>query len=334
MLEVIKPGLETSIQDHPGRIGYLNLGFPWSSAMDSWSFRLANILVGNAPGAAGLECQYIGPSLRVQRDTVIAVTGADMQAKIDGAKIPMWESVAIAAGQSLEMAFAKTGSRGYIAIAGGIYSPEFLGSRSTFHKAGVGGMGDTLSRRGRSYPLPKAMERQAAKSRNLPARRSRRISTGKSKWCVGPMMIGSTKPDTSVSYRRSGNSQRKATAPVFASKGRIGHLTRRPTTSCRSMGPTRQILSIKDIPLGPSISAGKRQSFWLTMVPVWAGLSIHTLCHNARSGSWGKRNRANYYRLKRYRWTKHSKKRGTLPSYVAKPVLRESSRSGIGACCI
>ena len=155
MLEVIKPGLETSIQDHPGRIGYLNLGFPWSSAMDSWSFRLANILVGNAPGAAGLECQYIGPSLRVQRDTVIAVTGADMQAKIDGAKIPMWESVAIAAGQSLEMAFAKTGSRGYIAIAGGIDSPEFLGSRSTFHKAGVGGMGGHAIQKGQIVPVAK-----------------------------------------------------------------------------------------------------------------------------------------------------------------------------------
>jgi urea carboxylase len=141
MLEVIKPGLETSVQDYPGRFGYLNLGFPWSGAMDSWSLRLANVLVGNDPGAAGLECQFIGPTLRFQRDSVIAVTGADMQAKVDGEAIPMWESVAVGAGQLLEMAFAKTGSRGYVAIAGGIDCPAFLGSRSTFHKAGVGGMG-------------------------------------------------------------------------------------------------------------------------------------------------------------------------------------------------
>lgn len=153
MLEVIKPGLETSIQDYPGRIGYLNLGFPWSGAMDSWSLRLANILVGNEPGAAGLECQYIGPSLRLQRDTVIAVTGADMQAKIDGETIPMWESVAIGAGQTLEMAFAKTGTRGYIAIAGGIDSPKFLDSRSTFHKAGVGGMGGHAIRKEQVVPV-------------------------------------------------------------------------------------------------------------------------------------------------------------------------------------
>lgn len=141
MLEVIKPGLETSVQDYPGRIGYLNLGFPWSGAMDSWSLRLGNILVANEAGAAGLECQFIGPTLRFQRDTVIAVTGADMQAKIDGEPIPMWASVAVGAGQILEMAFAKTGSRGYVAFAGGIDCPLFLGSRSTFHKAGIGGMG-------------------------------------------------------------------------------------------------------------------------------------------------------------------------------------------------
>ena len=61
MLEVIKSGLETSIQDWPGRQGYLKCGFPWSGPMDHWSFRLANVLVGNAPGTAGLECQFIGP---------------------------------------------------------------------------------------------------------------------------------------------------------------------------------------------------------------------------------------------------------------------------------
>jgi urea carboxylase len=140
MFEVIKPGLETSIHDYPGRYGYLSLGFPWSGPMDSWSMRLANILVGNDPGAGALECQFIGPSLEFQRDTVIAVTGADMKAKLDGEPIPMWESVAAGQGQTLEMAFAKTGARGYVAIAGGIEVEPFLGSISTFHKAGIGGM--------------------------------------------------------------------------------------------------------------------------------------------------------------------------------------------------
>ena len=64
MLEIIKPGLETSIQDFPGRIGYWNQGFPPAGPMDSWACRLANILVGNDAGAAGLEAQFVGDDLR------------------------------------------------------------------------------------------------------------------------------------------------------------------------------------------------------------------------------------------------------------------------------
>ena len=119
MFEVIKEGLETSVQDWPGRFGYWNQGFPPSGPMDSWSFRLANILVGNAPGAAGLECQYIGPTLSFQDASVIAVAGADMQAKLNGKLIPMWESVAVAKGQTLEMSFAKSGARSYLAFRRG-----------------------------------------------------------------------------------------------------------------------------------------------------------------------------------------------------------------------
>ena len=153
MIEVIKPGLETSVQDWPGRQGYLKVGIPWSGPMDSWSFRLANVLVGNAPGAAGLECQFIGPSLKFQRDTVFALTGADMQAKLDGQPIAAWESHAARAGQVLEMAFAKTGARAYIAFAGGIDSPLFFGSRATFHKGGLGGIEGHAIKAGQVLPV-------------------------------------------------------------------------------------------------------------------------------------------------------------------------------------
>ncbi len=153
MLEVIKPGLETSVQDYPGRIGYWNQGFPPSGPMDAWSFRLGNVLVGNEPGAAGLECQFMGPTLKFQRDAVIAITGADMQAKIDGTAVPMWESIAVSAGQTLEMSFAKTGARAYILIAGGIATEPWLGSRSTFHKAGVGGMDGHAIQAGQVVPV-------------------------------------------------------------------------------------------------------------------------------------------------------------------------------------
>lgn len=156
MLEVIKPGLETSVQDWPGRIGFWNQGFPPSGPMDSWSFRLANVLVGNAPGAAGLECQFLGPTLKFQRDGVVAVTGADMQAALDGEPLPMWQSVAVKAGQTLTMAFARTGARTYIAVAGGIETEPWLGARATFHKAGVGGMNGRAIKEGQSVPVADA----------------------------------------------------------------------------------------------------------------------------------------------------------------------------------
>jgi 5-oxoprolinase (ATP-hydrolysing) subunit C len=155
MVQVIKKGLETSIQDYPGRIGTLNQGFPASGPMDSWSFRLANILVGNEPGDAALECQYIGPTLKFKNDRTIAITGANMFPKIDGKLIPMWESIEIKANQTLEMEFATIGARSYIAFSGSINSEPWLGSRSTFHKAGVGGIEGKAIQDNQILPLGK-----------------------------------------------------------------------------------------------------------------------------------------------------------------------------------
>ena len=163
MAQVIKKGLETSIQDYPGRIGTLNQGFPASGPMDSWSFRLANILVGNEPGEAALECQFMGPTLKLKSDRVIAITGANMSPKIDGELIPMWESIEIKANQTLEMAFATVGARSYIAFSGGINSEPWLGSRSTFHKAGVGGIEGRAIQDNQIIPLGKNKKIQLRK---------------------------------------------------------------------------------------------------------------------------------------------------------------------------
>ena len=163
MAQVIKKGLETSIQDYPGRIGTLNQGFPASGPMDSWSFRLANILVGNEPDEAALECQFMGPTLKFKSDRVIAITGANMSPKIDGELIPMWESIEIKANQTLEMAFATVGARSYIAFSGGINSEPWLGSRSTFHKAGVGGIEGRAIQDNQIIPLGKNKKIQLRK---------------------------------------------------------------------------------------------------------------------------------------------------------------------------
>ena len=155
MFQVIKKGLETSVQDYPGRIGTLNQGFPASGPMDSWSFRLANILVGNKPGDAALECQFMGPTLKFSEDRTIAITGADMSPKIDGKSVPLWESIEVKANQILELEFATIGARSYIAFAGGINSKPWLGSRSTFHKAGVGGIDGRAIENNQIIPLGK-----------------------------------------------------------------------------------------------------------------------------------------------------------------------------------
>jgi urea carboxylase len=158
MIEVIKGGLETSIQDYPGRIGFWNQGFPQSGPMDSWSFRLANLLVGNVVGAAGLECQLIGPSLKFTDDRVIAVTGANMSPTVNGVAVAMWQSIQVKSGDVLTLPFASSGARSYIAISGGIDSKPWLGSQSTFTKAGVGGVTGHAIKDGEVLPLADKVE--------------------------------------------------------------------------------------------------------------------------------------------------------------------------------
>ncbi len=171
MIEVIAPGLETSVQDLPGRVGYWEQGFPPSGPMDRWSFRLANVLVGNAPEAAALECQFLGPTLRFDAPARVAVTGADMRPTLDGAQVPLWTTIAVSAGQVLALGPALTGARGYLAVSGGIDVPVVLGSRSTFHMAGVGGMEGHAIKAGQRLPLGPASDGPVAGTSVAPAAR-------------------------------------------------------------------------------------------------------------------------------------------------------------------
>ncbi len=171
MFEVINPGLETSVQELPGRIGYWEQGFPPSGPMDIWSFRLANLLVGNPPETAALEGQFLGPALRFEEDTVVAITGSDMRPALDGEPVPMWEGVAAKAGQTLTLGPAMSGARAYIAVAGGLDTPVVLGSRSTFHMAGVGGVDGHAIKAGQTIPTGHPALEAAAGLRVKPAAR-------------------------------------------------------------------------------------------------------------------------------------------------------------------
>lgn len=137
-LEVITPGLSTTVQDL-GRPGYYHIGIPLSGGMDRFALRCANMLVGNPEGAAVLEAVFMGPELRFTHDAVLAVTGAELPIKIDGQEQPGWTALRIKAGQTLSFGFLKSGARAYIAVSGGIDVPLVLGSRSTYALGALGG---------------------------------------------------------------------------------------------------------------------------------------------------------------------------------------------------
>ena len=137
-VKVISPGLATSVQDL-GRPGYYHLGIPISGAMDRFSLRAANHLVGNDEGAAVLEAVFLGPELEFTSDATVAVAGAELPPKVDGEPRETWTSFAVKAGQTLSFDFLKAGARAYIAISGGVDVPVVLGSRSTYPLGALGG---------------------------------------------------------------------------------------------------------------------------------------------------------------------------------------------------
>jgi len=139
VIEVLKPGTFSTIQDFPGRLGYWDIGVPPSGPMDDLAFRLANRIVGNHESAAGLELTLQGPTLRFHSDAVIALTGADCPADLDGESIHYWQPVTVKAGQTLTLGRARSGCRTYLAVRNGFDVPEYLGSRSTFSLGQFGG---------------------------------------------------------------------------------------------------------------------------------------------------------------------------------------------------
>ncbi|RST51631.1 biotin-dependent carboxyltransferase family protein [Variovorax sp. DXTD-1] len=153
MMLVQKPGMLASVQDL-GRHGHRQVGICPGGALDVLALTLANRLVGNADGAAGLEITMGGCEIRFETDTRIALAGDDFAACLDGAPVwPCW-SMPVAAGQTLKLAGAnapgakKAGLRSWLAVAGGIDVPLVLGSRSTDLKAGFGGHQGRALRKG------------------------------------------------------------------------------------------------------------------------------------------------------------------------------------------
>jgi len=156
-VDVLEPGVQTTVQDWPGRQGYWAVGVPPSGPMDALALRLANRLLGNPEGAAALECTATGPTLRFNSDTVIALCGAAMAATLDDRPLARWRSHRVTAGSVLRLGRVEgPGLRAYIAVAGGIDVPAYLGSRSTFTLGQFGGHAGRTLRAGDVLPLDAA----------------------------------------------------------------------------------------------------------------------------------------------------------------------------------
>ncbi len=137
-MTVLQPGLLATIQDS-GRYQLQKYGVIVSGAADMYSYRLANILVGNDQHAAGIEVTMFQTTIRFEEDTLFAVTGGDLQPLLDGRPLQMWKPQIARQGNVLQFQSPKTGARAYVAVAGGIRVPNVMGSKSTYLRARLGG---------------------------------------------------------------------------------------------------------------------------------------------------------------------------------------------------
>ena len=145
--EVLSPGILSTVQDL-GRFGCAGYGVAVSGALDGFAVRVGNLLVGNDENAAVVETTLMGLRIKVLRDTVVAVTGGDLQARKGSEPLPMWRSHMVREGETIVFSGPASGLRSYLAVAGGIQVPAVMGSRSTNLSTGFGGFDGRPLRKG------------------------------------------------------------------------------------------------------------------------------------------------------------------------------------------
>jgi antagonist of KipI len=147
VIQVQEPGLFTTVQDL-GREGFGPMGVSPSGAADAISLRIGNQLVGNAEGTAGLEMTLLGGTFVFPEGGLLALTGSDFGATLDGKPIELWTSFEARAGQGLRLGPTRSGARCYLCVRGGIEVKLFLGSASTHILSGLGGHEGRALRKG------------------------------------------------------------------------------------------------------------------------------------------------------------------------------------------
>ena len=138
-LEVLDGGVQSTVQDAEGMMGYWTVGVPPCGAMDSYSFKIGNKLLGNDLNTAGIELTMRGGTYRFRTTTSFCITGADMSATLDGETVPMYTVINASPMQELKFKTCTKGMRTYLLIAGGIDVPKIMGSSSTFTDGKFGG---------------------------------------------------------------------------------------------------------------------------------------------------------------------------------------------------
>lgn len=152
MLHILEGGLQTLVQDS-GRKAYYHLGVPPSGAADRYSYFLGNALVGNPLDYAALEMTLLGPKMVIHKKTVIAITGAPIDAKLNHQPIPMWTAIAVEEGDLLTFGSTSAGVKTYLCVSGGIQVPEVLGCKSTYTLSKLGGYHGRKLKAGDEIPI-------------------------------------------------------------------------------------------------------------------------------------------------------------------------------------
>lgn len=174
-LQILSAGPLTTIQDL-GRFGFERFGVPQSGAMDWFALRAANALVGNLPGAAGLEFLLDGPRIKVHGDCLVAAAGCGYELFIQGRRVGMWRCALARKNETIEVVAMETSGWGYLAVCGGIDVPEVMGARSTYLRGGFGGVegralrnGDCIQSSGKLPPNWPRMAGRRLHPKYLPA---------------------------------------------------------------------------------------------------------------------------------------------------------------------
>jgi biotin-dependent carboxylase-like uncharacterized protein len=170
MLSILEGGLQTTVQD-AGRFAWYHIGMPPAGAMDQFSFRVGNMLLGNRDDAAALEITFGGPVMETTDETVFAVTGADLTLTLNDTRVPQWVTHRARPGDRIACGEVERGVRAYFCISGGITIPSLLGSRSTYLLARFGGVEGRRLQAGDLLPVgPLRAETDALVGRMIPSR--------------------------------------------------------------------------------------------------------------------------------------------------------------------